>query len=234
MAAKEAEVAINNCALVPARGKADLAEAQTDAGNKSPLTRVWEFFSFTESQRKKLPPRADAEEGVVDQISPAWYTLVQSDLTAATRVAEGLYPGNVQGLLLAVASKIRGSERPGRELKRAADRIAEVMLKAPKNSVKLGGWSDGVGYEDYNKMTQGEVLVPEVGQDMYHEYVAKYSSRISRGSFYKLASAITHSSERLLTAIDYVAGVLVHDTTEILQDMVDAAAPNPERKEDLT
>lgn len=205
LAAMDAEVAVKNDAIALGRGEADLAEAQTDADNKSPLTRVWEFFGFTEGQRKKLPSRAAAKAGLVDKNSSAWYAMVQSFLTAATRVAEVLYPGNVQDLLLAVASRIRGSERPEVELERAADRVTEVMRKAPKNNmqrrvaraifwksfsrveikkicerrgVKLGGWSRGAGYEDYNKMTRGELLVPVKWQvQNYNEDTAKAAVR---------------------------------------------------------
>lgn len=73
--------------------------------------------------------------------------------------------------------------------------------------------------------------------DMYKSYVATYqteSERISRGSFFQIAKQITSSDEKLLTAVDYVTGVLIHDSVSTLQDMIDTFSPTPERKEKLT
>jgi hypothetical protein len=286
-----------------------------EADNTMSVKSIWRFFSFTESQRKKLPSREDAVAGAVQQSGSAWSTLVQSVLTAATAVAEVLYPGGAQQLLESVAYKILGKQRPEVELERAAERIAKVVMAAPRNTVQkrvsraclvkgfskavlaklcksdrltLSGTSEQQSYRDYNRLEEGQVLEKPRGRavrfneeharkavkfilhtsnvgalswgsrpfrlsenesvtlpilvrrvsvkEMFERYCesVEVEEQIKRSSFYTIVKAITHSDEKLLTAVDYVTGVLVNDQVSTLQDMIEAFACTPSRKEELT
>ena len=44
---------------------------------------------------------------------------------------------------------------------------------------------------------------------------------ISRGMFYEILTKITNGGEKMLTAVDYVTGVLVNDQVTLLQRIVD-------------
>jgi hypothetical protein len=85
-------------------------------------------------------------------------------------------------------------------------------------------------------------------QDMHHRYLTSTANlppkiqgpqsnpkkRLSRGSFYTIASTLTSGDEKLLTAVDYVTGILVHDPVDVLQDMVEDFSPNTARRDELT
>ena len=72
-------------------------------------------------------------------------------------------------------------------------------------------------------------------KQMWDEYKASIPSTdasLGRTSFFLLASNITKSSPKLLKAVDYVTGELLNDTTETLQDLIDAFGGD--RKDELT
>jgi hypothetical protein len=54
---------------------------------------------------------------------------------------------------------------------------------------------------------------------------------VGRSQFHKLAAAITSRGERMLTAVDYVTAVLVHDTVELMQTISDDLAPDATRRQ---
>ena len=57
---------------------------------------------------------------------------------------------------------------------------------------------------------------------------------ISRGSFYEVLKTLTSREEKLLSAVDYVTGVLVHDQVSLLQRICDEFAPITQSRERLT
>lgn len=97
---------------------------------------VWRAFAFSAAQRKKLPSRKAREDGTVPAKSSGWSTLVQSVLTAGTRVAEIIYPGGVQEVLITVAERIMGSSPVVRELRTLKEVLATVERASPPGSVQ--------------------------------------------------------------------------------------------------
>ena len=54
---------------------------------------------------------------------------------------------------------------------------------------------------------------------------------LGRSSFYEIVRTVTSSDFKLLQAVDYVTGRLVHSPISSLQDMVDKFATGSKRKE---
>ncbi len=85
-------------------------------------------------------------------------------------------------------------------------------------------------------------------QDMYHRCLINTGNlpsnvpgleshpktRLSKGSFHTIASTITSGNEKLLTAVDYVTGVLEHDAVDVFQGMIENFSANTARREELT
>lgn len=72
-------------------------------------------------------------------------------------------------------------------------------------------------------------------QEIYEGYLlltAADDKNISRRSFYKISSAITHGDQKLLKAVDSVTGMLVKIPVDTLQDIIDDFATSRARKED--
>ena len=57
---------------------------------------------------------------------------------------------------------------------------------------------------------------------------------IGRTSFIELASALTAGDEKLVTSVDYVKGVLVHDVVDVLQRIIDDRISSPSVRKDMT
>ena len=73
-------------------------------------------------------------------------------------------------------------------------------------------------------------------KDLYELYTATESSdsRLGQTTFNKIAGSITQQNPALLSAVDYVTGTLVHDSLEVLQDIVDMFTSSTEDKENFT
>jgi len=56
---------------------------------------------------------------------------------------------------------------------------------------------------------------------IYDAYISSIQSRVSQGTFFNILSAITNGNQKLLTAVDYVTGTLINDTTKTLMHIVD-------------
>ena len=68
---------------------------------------------------------------------------------------------------------------------------------------------------------------------MYHQY--KQHTRtdpenIKSATFFKIANVLTSSDEAMLNSIDYVTYMLVNETCETLQDIIDTVIMNHERE----
>ena len=87
----------------------------------------------------------------------------------------------------------------------------------------------------------GEVTLPKLTRktpifNMYNSYVdftAQDKEKLKIATFYKICNALTASDEAMLSSVDYVAGLLVNETCETLQDMIERIIPN-EHREDCT
>ena len=61
-------------------------------------------------------------------------------------------------------------------------------------------------------------------KDMFKKYKVEVDDelQVGRSTFFSLVTTITKSDPKLLKAVDYITGTLVHDSLESLQDIVDA------------
>ena len=68
---------------------------------------------------------------------------------------------------------------------------------------------------------------------MYHRYKHLTSTdpeNIKSATFFKIANVLTSSDEAMLNSIDYVTYMLVNETCETLQDIIDTVIKNHERE----
>ena len=102
-------------------------------------------------------------------------------------------------------------------------RTAVDFILAPETTGTLswGVRTVKLGVQDY---VQLPCLTRRMSKkDMYRMYTQSTPAekQISRMSFYRLAKTILHGAPKLLRAVDYMTGELVHDTVELLQEVVD-------------
>jgi hypothetical protein len=92
------------------------------------------------------------------------------------------------------------------------------------------------------RLSENEVVIlPRVTRrklivHLYKDYVDEFSGqpRLGRTSFYEVVKAVTSGEEKIFTAVDYVTGVLVHDTMDKLQTIIEDFSTNDEVKKELT
>ena len=85
----------------------------------------------------------------------------------------------------------------------------------------------------------GELLVSKLTRkssikDMYLRYkdvVVNDTELIRSATFYKICNVLTSSDQAMLNSIDYVTCMLVNESCEILQDMIDKVVMNEHRDE---
>lgn len=111
--------------------------AELATGPVETVSDIWNAFGYSSAQRKKLPSFKARSSPRVDDVRAGWPTLVQSVLTAATRVSEILHPGNPQALLEAVARKILGKEPSDKELQNVASTMGDMIRKASPGSTEM-------------------------------------------------------------------------------------------------
>ena len=82
--------------------------------------------------------------------------------------------------------------------------------------------------------SMGEVTLPKLTRksdimNMYLEYkqvIEDDNDCLRSTSFYSICNVLTSNDEAMLSSIDYVSGLLVNETCETLQDIVDKLIPN--------
>ena len=82
--------------------------------------------------------------------------------------------------------------------------------------------------------SDGEILLPKLTrkttiQDMYNRYKQETHTdpeNIKSATFYKIANVLTSSDGAMLNSIDYVTCMLVNETCETLQDIIDTVIMN--------
>ena len=57
--------------------------------------------------------------------------------------------------------------------------------------------------------------------DDYCKVFERQAKILGRSTFYRIVKEITGGEEKMFTAVDYVTGVLVHDSIEMLQKISD-------------
>lgn len=57
---------------------------------------------------------------------------------------------------------------------------------------------------------------------------------IGRSSFLEMAQVLTNSGEKLVSSVDYVRGVLIHDVVDVLQRIIDDCVTSKQKIADLT
>ena len=60
----------------------------------------------------------------------------------------------------------------------------------------------------------------------YKDYTTNGEDSLNCTSFYSICNVLTSSDEAMLSSIDYVSGLLVNETCDTLQDIVDKVIPN--------
>ena len=65
----------------------------------------------------------------------------------------------------------------------------------------------------------------------YKDVVANDNESIRSASFYKTCNILTSSDQAMLNSIDYVTSMLVNESCEILQDIIDKVVMNEHRDE---
>jgi len=86
--------------------------------------------------------------------------------------------------------------------------------------------------------SSGELLLPKLTRkttikDMYDRYKDMVSSdveTIKSATFYKICNVLTSSDQAMLNSIDYVTCMLVNESREILQDIIEKAIMNEHRE----
>ena len=86
--------------------------------------------------------------------------------------------------------------------------------------------------------SDGEILLPTLTRkttikDMYHRYKHHTHTdpeNIKSATFFKIANVLTSSDEAMLNSIDYVTCMLVNETCETLQDIIDTVIMNHDRE----
>ena len=86
--------------------------------------------------------------------------------------------------------------------------------------------------------SHGELLLPKLTRktsikDMYIRYKDMVSSdveSIKSATFYKICNVLTSSDQAMLNSIDYVTCMLVNESCEILQDIIEKAIMNEHRE----
>lgn len=117
-------------------------------------------------------------------------------------------------------------------LERAVD-----FIVSPSNVGMLSWGEKVVELSPYERVVLPSLRRRKTMLDLYRSYINVHNDkagRLGRTSFYELAAAITSRGERMLTAVDYVTGVLVNDTVELLQTISDDFEPDAERRQQLT
>jgi len=72
--------------------------------------------------------------------------------------------------------------------------------------------------------------------DLYERYLQTVDTgfQVGRSTFHSIVSTITKDDPALLCSVDYTTGVLVHDSIETLQEIVDAFTTSTEDKQTMT
>ena len=136
----------------------------------------------------------------------------------------------------------------GKELCKAAISATRFNEQAVENAVKVMLHPSNVGKLSWGHkkitLTEHEVVTLPVlrrrraQRDIFEDYLA-YSTdlgvpRISRGSFYKVIAVVTSGEERIMSALDYVTGVLLNDQVGVLQRIGDDFAVTAGKAKRLT
>ena len=87
--------------------------------------------------------------------------------------------------------------------------------------------------------SSGEMLIPKLTRkctirDMYSRYkdlIHNETEGIKSATFYKICNVLTSSDQAMLNSIDYVTCMLVNESCEILQDIIDKVIMNEHREE---
>ena len=124
-----------------------------------------------------------------------------------------------------------------RTLQRFDPLILEDALKyllSGDNVVPLSWGTKKVRLSPSESVTLPCLLPRRSVLDIYADYSSFCTQHdfgmLGRTSFYRIFAACTSGKQRLLTAVDYVTGVLINDPTAQLQRIIDELSPIEERE----
>jgi len=107
------------------------------------------------------------------------------------------------------------------------------FILAPSNTCALSWGTKAVRLSRCETITLPSLVRRMQLKDLYEQYIAADSSESHLGQsiFHEIAGTITQQNPALLSAVDYVTGTLVHDSLEVLQDIVDMCTSSSAEKE---
>ena len=88
----------------------------------------------------------------------------------------------------------------------------------------------------------GEVTLPKLTRKtpiynmylLYKDLVKDDSEKLKFTLFYYICQILTSNDESMLSSIDYVTGLLVNETSETLQDIIDSLLTNSQDRSEFT